>query len=229
MNITELRPSRDDRLATNTMSFDKELIYWNLQSLLSSRGISLDNLDLGHKEVLKLGQEFEGCWIAGGAPLSLYRGTFDQIKDWDLFFDSNESRAEAQVELLNHGFQKSAETEWSTSYEKNGVIAQTIRHANFDSVESIFESFDLSVCCFAIGENYITFTKQAQEDVQNMVVNFTQTTNPVWCLNRIVKYAMKGFKLTNKSSAEFLIYSKKFKTGDIRKNVRCGGTTPGES
>ena len=209
--------AQDQQLSPESSEIlNMEVVYCNLFSLLNSRGVSLSNLNFEHKEVLYFCKDLDGCWIAGGAPLALYRGKHDQIKDWDLFFNSDESRKEAMSGLLDIGFEQCNESKWSTSYKKNDIMVQTVRFKNFRDIDHVFKNFDISICCFAIEENNIIFTKQAQQDVENMVFNFAKTKNPAYSLSRIIKYSMKGFKLTNHSMIKFLLNVKKCSDDEIK-------------
>lgn len=181
-----------------------EVVSRDLRALLASRGVELDALDDKHKEVLELAQGLEGCWIAGGAPLALYRGKFDEIRDWDLFFDGPDNRAEAQRELISLGFEETNRSDWSITFSKDDLIVQTIIIRDYNSADEIFAGFDISVCCFAIEDNHMTYTREAQQDVENMVMNFINTESPVVCMKRIAKYGAKGFKLTTSFAMNFI-------------------------
>lgn len=170
-----------------------EIIQISLGSHLHKHNIDLNDLNFEEREILDVAQSIEGCWLAGGAVLAIYCGNLDNIKDWDLFFENEQVLLEVKKELENIGFNETEKSEFSISFVKNNTMAQLINKFYYEEPINIFSSFDISVCCFAIEDDILVYTKQAKKDVETRTMNFVYTENPSYCIKRIARYAIKGF------------------------------------
>lgn len=158
-----------------------------------------------YQEIIDTVADLDGCWLAGGAALSLYMRDLSDVKDWDLFFDSVEAKEAAAEEFIRLGYSLSqSRSDWSANYFKNENQIQFIDFRNFEGPEDIFSGFDISVCCFAVEGNTMVYTEQARQDVENRVMNFLTTDHPVICLKRIARYGAKGFKPTTQFALDFI-------------------------
>ena len=63
----------------------------DLVRFMEKQGSSIYSLPSADGIVLSIAQSEPGCCIAGGAALAIFTGEMDRIKDWDLFFTSDEA------------------------------------------------------------------------------------------------------------------------------------------
>lgn len=177
-----------------------EIIFRNLNRYMTIHNFQLEPHQL---EALELCGELNGCIIAGGAPLAIYQCESKHIKDWDLYFDSNESREEAAKILMRLGFEEIVDTKLSLTYAKEPIVIQLVK-SNFESVESVFQSFDFHVCCFAIEDNALIFTSEAKRDAEKKLININSIKRPGALIGRIARYGAKGFRPTTRCSWEIM-------------------------
>ncbi len=180
----------------NDRDMKDELVYKSLYEYVRGKGIDLSKLGEAANFILDLVSETDGCWLAGGSVLAIYRDKLDEIKDYDIFFDSEETLLFVEDELVNNGFKISNKSKWSKSFKRDNIIVQLVYISFYESIDAIFNDFDISVCCFALENGSLVYSKMAEKDVENMVMNFIHTKHPVICMKRIARYGAKGFKLT---------------------------------
>ncbi len=164
----------------------------NQKYLSEKQNLLTQPLDQNNELIDKLRYEFpfldieSGPWIAGGAARRLYSKEISNYPDIDIFCPNKKiyDFIIKDRKLLN------------TS--KNGayfLINETIKinlisHEFHETVESLFSTFDLTVCCFATDCDTIAFTPDAAEDVENKVL---RTTNKPTTLRRLSRYLEYGF------------------------------------
>lgn len=170
-----------------------ELIKENLEEMFHSRRSTLLILPSVSRLVLNTAQRLNGCWIAGGAPLALYTGDVNTIRDWDLFFNSVDAWNAGLRSFEKLGFKQAHATDWSQTLEMAGVIVQLITRRFYLNIEHIFDTFDFTVCCFAIEGLDIYYTKEAKRDVESKKLNYIYTDEPATCIKRVARYGAKGF------------------------------------
>lgn len=186
MNLTTINPLAQTEPTRRPM----QIILKNLTHHLRTKGVSLLESQM---ELLDLCSDLN-CWIAGGAPLALYQGRLEQIKDWDLYFRSKADLDEAYKEIINCGFEKTYESEDGISCSKDSEIVQLITRRYCNSVENIFISFDFSVCCFAIEDDTLFLTPQSKNDAEKCLININNNRGiHVNTIGRIARYGSKGF------------------------------------
>lgn len=146
-----------------------------------------------------------GMVLAGGAARSL----FDQeatINDYDFFFVKNgyhsfaDGIAVARMVLKEAGFENTytCPKGWLYTYvsEQRGVKIQLITEKEYDSVEELLDSFDLTAAMFAVDfTNHVFYTEKAVKDVNDRKLTLHKLSYPVSTFKRIMKYIMLyGFR-----------------------------------
>ena len=145
-------------------------------------------------------------WVAGGAPLSFFRGT--PINDLDMYF-SSEIALKLVADRLKGCFG------YYVTYQDNFHCIMTSQTAElnvdlikrpFDSAEDVLAAFDFTVCQCAIGKNEITYSDSYFEHIATRSLYFTDyaLNRPAYTLRRLMKYAHKGFKISDKELARLL-------------------------
>jgi hypothetical protein len=148
--------------------------------------------------------ELENFWLAGGA----LRRTITAEKiigksDFDFFFKSEEAYV-AMVEAFSgigfaikreNDFNKTLEGEITIGEEKQKVIVQLIKVQYYGSVEALLDSFDFTLCQFALDTKTGTFycgdTSMFDAARRRIVVH--KVTYPVASLRRLIKYTSQGY------------------------------------
>lgn len=146
-----------------------------------------------------------GMVLAGGAARSLYDPEAT-INDYDFFFIKNgclnfaDGISAARQMLTEAGFENTytCPKGWLYTYEskERKIKIQLITEKEYDSVEALLDSFDLTAAMFAVDfTNTVYYTEQAVEDVKNKKLNLHKISYPVSTFKRIMKYIMlHGFK-----------------------------------
>lgn len=140
-----------------------------------------------------------GAMIAGGALTSAF--THTEIKDVDIYFRDKESMTKAFVKIAD---------DWENVYLghtdksitirdlETGATVQFIHFDYFDSLKSVFEAFDFTVCMAGIdlktGE--LEMSPNFLSDVTSRTLHFNRGTRfPYISLIRTRKYQEKGYKI----------------------------------
>jgi len=145
-------------------------------------------------QVIEIVSKVSGCWCAGGAPLAMYTGTVNQIRDWDLFFMGHESMEKVRTLLERSDFKLAVTTKYALTFEKSGVFVQLIHGQFFPSIEDVFSVFDFSASCIAIDGTDFFYENQTLKSISNKTLEFYGTSNMQHVLIRLAKYGAKGFK-----------------------------------
>lgn len=156
--------------------------------------------------------DISGCFIAGGAVLSTVTKT--EINDFDIYPKTKEDLVEICMELFSQAQMVNLSERAVTfkSYKETNSkgerqIIQVIR-GEFPTPESIFESFDFSVCMGAYDcdtESY-TLHEDFWPDVASKTLRFnTGTKFPLNSLIRTYKYTQKGYKTSKTEMAKIAL------------------------
>ena len=167
-----------------------------------STELVLPTMDL---KVLHIAQQLPGCFVAGGAALALYNGEFNFLKDWDLFFNSMASYNRAYSRFADMGFEEICCSDFGKTLELKGYGESKSSKVNLidwffpNDIEEIFNSFDFTVCCFAVKGDTIFYTKRAKEDEEQKLLNVVKLKkeNIVLTFKRIARYGLKGYVPSN--------------------------------
>jgi hypothetical protein len=181
----------------------KEIISENLIQFMENHNSSIYSLPAADGLVLSTAQALSGCCIAGGAPLAMFTGEINAIKDWDLFFTSRAAFSEAQKVFEERKFSRTDKSRFSITYTKHPVIVQFVTRW-YSSIGEIFDNFDFSVCCVAINGQDICYTKTSAKHIKERKYNLIHTETADLCLKRIARYGEKGFFPSEKFITDFL-------------------------
>lgn len=151
--------------------------------------------------------EIQGCILAGGSLRVLVDPT-DEIKDYDLFFLSEEALWSTLSLIESMGGKKVFECPEGLlrTYRIDGVKYQLISKEFYGTLESVIEDFDITACCAAFDGKEIVYHRRFISDNLNKQVHLNKITYPVATMKRIAKYAEKGFYLTNYAVMDFIKY-----------------------
>ena len=213
---------RSHRKPSNINIIFKEIdeIFKNRRSTL----LVMKSIDL---QVLRTIAQVSGCWAAGGSALAMYIGNVNEIRDWDLFFDSKSSMNKAQELLTNLDFKLAVDTEYALTLEKSGVLVQLIHRQFYKNIEHIFSTFDFSASCIAIDGNNFIYEEQTIKSIKDKSLEFYGTSNMQHVLYRLTKYGAKGFRPSKKFGPAFYDFVK-LNMGDIESSyfakIKKGGT-----
>lgn len=181
------------------------------RSLLSK----LPPLDLAH-----------GPWVAGGSVRKVYQGLSWEKGDIDVFFANNAQRTSWRKEFAQnldvHMFRSSVQilettpvSDWAQHYmstdnaetwrlcsptldiDGDQTTLQFIKSRYADSVEALWDSFDLSVTEFATDGRYIVASNRAIEDVNLNQITLTNPNNTKTLALRVFKYITHGFNASD--------------------------------
>jgi len=152
-----------------------------------------ESLMLGKKPEVQM---VNSCWVAGGA----IRSWFDREKmsDIDIFFKNQEAldNFKNTNSLKTPSFSTKITDTFILNEDNNSKkIIQTIKIFR-DSIESLFDSFDFTICQFAWDGTKIYSTIEAIVSVsrKHLAVHKIQEGYEIDSLRRAFKYQNKGYK-----------------------------------
>ena len=144
----------------------------------------------------------KGCYIAGGAILSL--ATKTDINDYDIYPKNEEGFADVIYTLHDIGCFVVNISDRAITYKSNDekndngerAIIQVMTYDYFDTPEKIYENFDFSVCmgAFDCDTKQYDFHSDFYPDIATNTLRFNHKTRyPLNSLLRVNKYRQKGF------------------------------------
>lgn len=149
--------------------------------------------------------KFEGCYIAGGAILSL--ATKNDIADYDVYPKNLQGLTNAVYELMNdfssyivNISDRAITFRVNDSKNRKGErnIVQIVTFDWFPTAESIFDFFDYTVCmgAFDCDSKQYVFHPDFYPDIASKTLRFNPKTRyPLASLLRTTKYRAKGFHI----------------------------------
>jgi len=216
-----------------TMSSDSLLCSEKVNDVFANRRSTALVLPSADLKILHAAQNLSGCFIAGGAALAIYNGEFKFLKDWDLFFSSFGSYNRAYNKFLDMGYKEVSHSNFGKMLELKSYGDGKSSKVNLidwffpNKVEEIFNSFDFSVCCFAIVGDTLFYTKQAKKDEKDKLLNIVhlKKENIVLTFKRIARYGIKGYVPSNEFVLKFEEFFKerKISKSDLTLYVAQGG------
>lgn len=133
-----------------------------------------------------------GAFVAGGCVRRMFCG-FPQDSDVDLFFKS-EDQLKAQKLLLEvAGFAESRGTIKMSEYKRGKFTVQLIGFQFYETIESVLDSFDFTICQFGLKDGGIVATPAAAIDAARRRLVAHKVTYPTATVLRLHKYLNQGF------------------------------------
>lgn len=140
--------------------------------------------------------------IAGGTITSLFNNK--EINDVDIYFRSNKKACSFLEECWNSNVYVTSHTKKATLFIKKGLKLQMIHFKFFSDAESIFNTFDFTVCMGAFDFKNEAFTLHEdflKHNSQRILKFNSQTAFPIVSLLRVQKYTDKEYTI---SKPEFI-------------------------
>lgn len=153
------------------------------------------NLD---SAVLELLDKFHCLILAGGAIRDSLKGR--EIVDYDLFFTNTAFISRVKEHLVSKGAKLTFACPQGLlfSYTLGDVKVQLICKRQYASIKDLLDSFDFSICCYALDHQGVVYaTKHAIRDNRKMVLRLVNLEYPTATINRLYKYRQKGFFVGN--------------------------------
>lgn len=144
--------------------------------------------------------------LAGGAVRNLVEGKEKAENDYDIFFRSEKDFLEfKKIEEQKHTM---LESEMNVSYSEGEKKIQLIKMF-YPSVEEILDSFDFTICQFAIDmneskEKMLYCGELSLWDLARKKLVVNKITFPIASLRRFLKYTTKGFHACGGAMKVFL-------------------------
>ncbi|WP_223251827.1 hypothetical protein [Bacillus atrophaeus] len=140
--------------------------------------------------------------IAGGTITSLFNNK--EINDVDIYFRSDKKACSFLEECWNTNVYVTSHTKKATLFIKKALKLQMIHFKFFSDVESIFNTFDFTVCMGAFDfktEAFILHEDFLKHNSQRILKFNSQTAFPIVSLLRVQKYTDKEYTI---SKPEFI-------------------------
>ena len=145
-----------------------------------------------------------GPWISGGTARRLWFGEKWTNADIDLFFHDEASFSLASSNLylysMAHGSElphitKNAVT-YKFQYKEQELKIQCINKKYHRDILDVWESFDYTVCCFALADNILMASQSALDDCTAKILRLIPNSSRGVDGRRVTKYGIYGFKPT---------------------------------
>jgi hypothetical protein len=142
-----------------------------------------------------------GPWISGGTARRLWFNEPWQNADIDLFFQDEVSFGLVANQLYLY---ESAHNQEPPHITKNAVTykfeykgqelkIQCINRTYHPNIINVWESFDWTVCCFAVADNIIMASDLALKDCRDKVLRIVPNSTRKIDGRRVTKYGIYGF------------------------------------
>lgn len=136
------------------------------------------------------------CTIAGGA-VRAYLTNQPITTDYDLFFDNEDHFNEVTKDL-----RVVYNNEMMSVFKPDGLHIQAMKI--YLPIEELLDSFDFTICQFALRDGIIHTTQEALLDLGRKALVPHKITYPIASYRRSVKYQGYGFKMCKGSVTDFL-------------------------
>ena len=148
-----------------------------------------------------------GPWIAGGSLHRTYRKIPLTNADVDVFFKNKEQFEQfvAAISLSslfsNYKIESTIYSEWhctlTIKYMDTEWKIQCVTFKYFDTIESLFKSFDINVCRIAYDGTNIIYEDGVLNDINSNKLKFNEGSiyYPSVTLKRLVKYVKMGYDI----------------------------------
>jgi len=131
----------------------------------------------------------DGMWLAGGAARKMVQGDDPFNSDLDLYFKSHEVYFRYKELMKEHGYKKTSSNKGTTKLSNNIFSLDLIKARWYASPEEVINSFDFTVCQFALDrKGELTCGTHSKADLKNMVLRIHNFSDPISTMRRIAKY-----------------------------------------
>lgn len=136
-------------------------------------------------------------WIAGGAVRD-YFARMDSKSDIDVFFSSRDNfRSSVELLIKLRGFRKLYDHDVIAAFRWKQKVVQLIGTHFFDSPQETIKSFDFTVCCCAVSKEGVVVHEHFLSDLAGRRLAINSLPFPLSTLERLQKYAARGFVACN--------------------------------
>lgn len=136
-----------------------------------------------------------GPWLAGGAVRRLCAGEH-QDTDFDFFFSSLEQYELFCSHMIERGAEIDHENLFNTTYFYKDRIIQPIKVDIYNTLIQTLNRFDFTICQFGFDGDNVVWSDEAGEDLKSKTLKVVNFHNPIYTLQRAMKYARQGFTLS---------------------------------
>ena len=136
--------------------------------------------------------------VAGGAVRSLLEGKKDIDGDIDIYTFSQQDKTELATALISSGFKEVAHTEWSRTFNGNGIDVQIMEQIYVDE-NDVIQSFDFTVTqgAYTPDKDEFTFGFWTFSDVNTKTLTINKLKHSDKILGRLAKYCNYGYEPTH--------------------------------
>lgn len=137
-----------------------------------------------------------GPWIAGGAALKWYTDSPVNLSDIDVFFrDSGQHQKLFDALTSNSSWTLKMRTRNASTWNNRNTnhVIQLIEKEFFEDIQSLLDSFDITVCQIATDGERFYASDQTYEDIQNRSLRMHLPLQPN-AIRRYFKYVAYGYR-----------------------------------
>lgn len=143
------------------------------------------------------------CWIAGGSVLNYAIGK-NLVSDYDLFFPNAMEHFKCLKHFMSKGGEIVYESEKGVKIKYKDNIYDLVK-VYFNSVDELLDDFDITACKIAVSYEGVHLKDEVKSDIIHRELHIVNYKNPYVLFKRIIKYMSKGFSISNKEIANFII------------------------
>lgn len=140
--------------------------------------------------------DVDNVWLAGGAIRCVFSG--ETIQDFDLFFRNRDyfKGVKNRLERLNAKLIFQCPQGELHTYMIDGMKIQLIVKKFYSTAVDLIDSFDFTICQFAYDGKVIETYENCLQHLVKKELHINKIEYPIATINRMVKYAKRGYKHT---------------------------------
>lgn len=149
------------------------------------------------RPILNLIKDWPEIILAGGAIRTILTCCHEEVSDYDLFFKTFSVVPDFRKLLKEFGYKETyaCPEEKLFTYKKNNQKIQLICETEYNSPQSLIESFDVTACVGAYHQGAVYFSRPFIRAVKTKRLRINNVTFPVATIKRLTKYANKGYNI----------------------------------
>lgn len=141
----------------------------------------------------------QNIYLAGGSLRTVLKCSAEDVNDFDLFFKNLDEVQPLYDRLLKDEWvlTYSCPDGFLYSFKRGKHKIQLICEIEYADIFTLLNSFDVSACYFGWHERTFYFTREAVRSVFTKNLRVNNVSFPVASLKRLVKYAKKGYSISD--------------------------------
>lgn len=135
----------------------------------------------------------KGPWLAGGSVRKFLDSKTNEA-DYDIFFPDKDVNLGWITDLEGRGATLTSETNLNRTYDYKGWKIQCIHYDMQSTLIKTMNRFDMAMCQVGFDGENLYWSDQAILDIREKAITFCNADDPIYSINRAIKFAQEGYK-----------------------------------